>query len=180
MQRLSAREEPHGPENTLYLRFAPTIFTYLFQQTSNLQDAEDLLLEVFIAAFKWKPLNNLPVERQLAWLRKVARNKVIDRYRHRALFALLPLEQAAEMEDNQLTPEQRVEQHEHYTHLYQALQHLSQTQQELIQLRYVNDLRFAEIAVILAKPEGSLRKLLVRTLRQLRIRYDLIEGEKGV
>src|SRR6266852_5107558 len=109
---------------------------------------------------------------QLAWLRRVARNKAIDRYRHTALLALLPLEQVAEMEDHQLTPEQSVERQEKYLRLYQALRQLSPPQQELIQLRYGDGLRFAEIAGLLAKPEGTLRKLLMCTLRQLRTRYD--------
>ena len=179
MQHPDAEEAQDSPGNTLYLRFASTILTYLSQQVANLQDAEDLLLEVFMAAFKYEMLADLPAERQLAWLRRVARNKVIDRYRHTALLALLPLEQAAEMEDNQLTPEQRIERQENYTRLYQALRQLSPAQQELIQLHYGNGLSFAEIAGMLARPEGTLRKLLARTLRQLRTHYDQIErGEE--
>jgi len=174
MQHRNAEEAQDSPGNTLYLRFASTILTYLSQQVANVQDAEDLLLEVFITAFKHEMLADLPAERQLAWLRRVARNKVIDRSRHTSLLALLPLEQAAEMEDHELTPEQRVERQENYRHLYQALRQLSPAQQELIQLRYGDGLRFTEIAGILARPEGTLRKLLARTLRQLRTRYDQI------
>src|SRR5258708_4477706 len=146
MHNLHAAEAQNSQSNTLYHRFAATIFAYLSQQVVNVQDAEDLLLEVFIAAFKYEMLVDLPAERQLAWLRRVARNKVIDRYRHVALLAMLPLEHAAEMEDNQLTPEQRVEQQENYTRLYQALRQLSPDQLELIQLRYGYGLCFAEIA----------------------------------
>src|SRR5260370_3835444 len=123
-------------------------------------------------------LATLPAQPHIPWWQRVDRNKVLNRPRHTGLLALLPLEQAAEMEDNQLTPEQSVERQENYTRLYQALRQLSQAQQELIQLRYGNGLRFAEIAGILAKPEGTLRKLLVRTLRQLRTRYDQIERGK--
>jgi RNA polymerase sigma factor (sigma-70 family) len=178
MQPLNTEGAEETAGNTLYMRFAPTIFAYLSRQVANVQDAEDVLLEVFLKAHKETILEELPEERQLAWLRRVARNTVIDRYRHSALLALLPLEQAAEMEDDQLTPEQRVERQEKYTRLYQALRHLSPAQQELIQLRYGNGLRFAEIAGMLARPEGTLRKLLARTLRQLRTRYDQLERGK--
>lgn len=172
---LNTEEAQDSPGKTLYLRFAPAILAYLSRQVANLQDAEDLLLEVFIVALKSETVFGLPAERQLAWLRRVARNKVIDRYRHTALLSLLPLELAAEVEDQQLTPEQRVERQENYTRLRQALEQLSPVQQELIQLRYGNGLRFSEIADLLAKPEGTLRKLLTRTLRQLRTHYDQIE-----
>jgi RNA polymerase sigma factor (sigma-70 family) len=178
MQPLNTEGAEETAGNTLYMGFAPTIFAYLSRQVANLQDAEDLLLEVFLKAHKEAILEELPEDRQLAWLRRVARNIVIDHYRHTALLALLPLEQAAEMEDDQLTPEQRVEQQEKYTRLYQALRQLSPAQQELIQLRYWNGLRFAEIAGMLARPEGTLRKLLARTLRQLRTLYDQLERGK--
>jgi DNA-directed RNA polymerase specialized sigma24 family protein len=103
MQPLNTEGAEETAGNALYMRFAPTIFAYLSRQVANLQDAEDLLLEVFLKAHQEAILEELPEERQLAWLRRVARNTVIDRYRHTALLALLPLEQAAEMEDDQLT-----------------------------------------------------------------------------
>jgi len=81
MQQLNAEEAQGSSGNTFYLRFAPTILAYLSQQVPTLQDAEDLLLEVFMAALKYEMLINLSEERQLVWLRRVARNKVIDRYR---------------------------------------------------------------------------------------------------
>ena len=79
--------------------------------------------------------------------------------------------------DDALTPEQNAEQREKFTHLYQAIAHLPPPQQELLRLRYCDGLRFYEIATLLEKPEGSVRKLMVRTLRQLRIIYDQLEGE---
>ncbi len=178
MQKLNAGQAPDHQESTLYERFAPTIFTYLSQQVASLQDAEDLLLEVFLVAFKSGTLVDLPAERQLAWLRRVARNKVIDRYRHHSLLTLLPLEEASETESAELTPEQYAEQQEAYTRLYRALDQLTPVQQELIQLRYVHSLRFSEVAAILDKPEGTVRQWLVRTLQQLRKLYDQAEREK--
>ena len=95
-----------GIDGTLYDRFALTIFTYIGQHVSNEQDAEDLLEEVFLAAFKNESLARISAERQLAWLLRVARNKVVDRYRHLALHTLVPLDQAWSLEDRALTPEQ--------------------------------------------------------------------------
>jgi RNA polymerase sigma factor (sigma-70 family) len=170
-----ARNEVDG---ALYDRFALTIFTYLGQQVSHEQDAEDLLLEVFIAACNNEALSSLPAERQLAWLLRVARNKVVDRYRHHALLTLVPIELAGEMEDRAPTPEQYTEQQEMYERLYLALERLSPLQQELIRLRYANGLRFSEIAHSLGKTEGAVRKLCARTLQQLRGLYQQAEREK--
>jgi RNA polymerase sigma factor (sigma-70 family) len=179
MQQLNTDTDQNGANDTLYDRFAVLIFHYLCQQVSNEQDAEDLLLEVFLAALQNEALSSFPGGRQLAWLRRVARNKVIDRYRHITLLNLLPIEQALEMEDTALTPEQYTEQQENYERLYQSIAQLTSLQRELIRLRYRNGLRFCEIAVVLEKPEGTVRQLFVRTLRQLRMIYDQLErGEQ--
>jgi len=164
---------------SLYTCFAATIFTYLSQQVPNEQDAEDLLLEVYLAALKNDSLSTMSAPSQLAWLRRVARNKVIDRYRHISLLALLPIEQAMEMQDDALTPEQYAEQQEKFTYLYQAIARLPALQRELLRLRYRNGLRFHEIAALLERPEGTVRKLFVRTLHQLREIFDQLEGESN-
>src|SRR5260370_18205298 len=164
MQKLDMDNAQVGVDSSLYERFAVTIFQYLCQQVSNEQDAEDLLLEVFLAAFQDESLSNLPAERQLAWLRRVASIKVIDRYRHVALLNLLPIEQAIDMEDGALTPEQYAEQQENYERLYQSIAQLTAPQQELISLRYRNGLRFFEIAAVLEKTEGTGAPNFVRNL----------------
>lgn len=178
MQNLKTSEARDSLESTLYERFAPTIFAYLSQQVASRQDAEDLLLEVFLSAFKSHMLADLPAGRQLAWLRRVARNKAIDHYRHHAVLTLLPLEEASETESTELTPEQYTEQQEHYARLYHALGQLTPIQQEIIQLRYIHGLRFSEIATLLDKSEGTVRQWLVRTLQHLRKLYDQSERER--
>lgn len=178
MQQLNTDAERNGVDTTLYTRFAASILSYLCQQVASSQDAEDLLVEVFIAAHNHVALSNLSAERQLGWLRRVARNKVIDRYRHAALLTLLPLEHIVETEDSALSPEQRAVQQENYQRLYSALEQLSPAQQQLIHLRYGNGLRLVAIANMLEKPEGSVRKMLARTLRQLRAIYE--KTERGI
>lgn len=170
-------EEPtlDGVDGTLYDRFALTILTYIGQHVSNEQDTEDLLEEVFIAAFSNKELSRLSSERQLAWLLRVARNKVVDRYRHLAIRTQVPIDHAQHLEDGALTPEQYAEQQEQYAQLYRAIARLSPLQQELIRLRYTNNLPFSEIAPKLGKSEEAVRKLCTRTLQRLRGIYQKTE-----
>ena len=175
MQQLNTDAGQDDVQITLYHRYASTILTYLCQQVASRQDAEDLLAEVFMAAHTHAALTTLSEERQLAWLRRVARNKVIDRYHHAALLTMLPLEQIVETEDSSLTPEQRAIQQENYRRLYSALAQLAPAHQQLIRLRYGNGLRLVAIAELLEKPEGSVRKMLARTLRQLRAIYEKTE-----
>lgn len=162
---------------SLYDRFAATIFDYLSQRLARRQDAEDLLVEVFLAAHNQPLLSPLSNGRQLAWLLRVAKNKVVDYYRHNAVVRLLPLEQALYAVDRALTPEQRAVQREDYERLYQVIGRLSLEQQQLIYLRYGCELRLVAIAELLGRPEGTVRKMLKRTLLKLRILYE--QTEKG-
>jgi RNA polymerase sigma factor (sigma-70 family) len=170
-------EAQNGEDASLYERFAPSIFAYIYRQVASQQDAEDLLLEVFMAAQLNDALSTLDEERQSAWLRRVARNKVIDRYRHSALLTMLPLEQALEREDESLSPEERAEQRERYETLYKAIEQLAPEQRLLVRLRYGDGLRLVDIAAMLEKPQGTVRKMLSRTLSQLRTLYEPNERE---
>src|SRR5258708_37582249 len=93
MQRMDEGTTRDEGNRTLYDRFTLTIFTSICQHVSNKPDAEDLLVEVFLAAFNNEALSSLPAERQLAWLMRVTRNKLVDRHRHFALLTLVPIEQ---------------------------------------------------------------------------------------
>ena len=179
MQPLDTDEVPDVEKNTLYERFAESLLAYLCQQISDRQDAEDLLLEVFLAALQNPLLARLPARRQLAWLRRVARNKVIDHYRHTALVTTQSLGQAQELEDQSVTPERRVEEQEERSWLLQAIEHLSPAQRELVRLRYVQALRLTQIATLMEKSEGTVRKMLSRTLRQLRRLYEQHERREN-
>ncbi len=159
----------------LYERFAETLLAYLCQQVSNRQDAEDLLL----AALQNTSLTGLPAVRQLAWLRRVARNKVIDHYRHTTLFSIQPLGQTQQTEDQSLTPERQAEDQEKWTWLSQAIEQLPPVQRELIRLRYVQELRLTQIAALMEKSEGTVRKMLTRTLRRLKTLYEQYERREN-
>lgn len=167
-----------GIHQTLYERFAVPLFEYICQQLSNKQDAEDLMVEVFLAAFHNTELDSLPVKRQWAWLKRVTMHKLIDRYRHLALLSMVPIELASDVEDAMPTPEHYAEQQESYEWLYRALEQLQPLQRELIWLRYTKNMSYCEIARILGKSESAVRKVCSRTIRQLRGIAHQLEGGK--
>ncbi|EFH90609.1 RNA polymerase sigma factor [Ktedonobacter racemifer] len=156
---------------TLYESHAPALYRYIYRQMSQPQDVEDVLLEVFTIALSHNELSRLTPQKQLAWLQSVAKRKVIDAYRRQSHVAFLPLDEALNILDRELTPEEHVLRQDAYHRLYVALAQLPLKQQQLIQLRYGNGLRFAEIAALLKQSEGTVRKTLSRILRQLRIIY---------
>ena len=163
-----------SPIAVMYQRQAPVIFAYLCHHTSSREDAEDLLLEVFLAALEHRKFPALGEKEQQAWLWAVARNKVVDHYRRSTRHPSVTLKQVAETvyENEELAPEQVTLRHEEYAQLHATLKELPALQQEVLRLRFGNNLRCTEIAAILEKSEGSVRMLLSRTLKLLRTIYE--------
>ena len=87
---------------------------------------------------------------------------------------MIPLEQIVETVCTQetLSPEQVVVRREELQRLSTAVGKLSLLQQQVLQLRVGDGLRFAEIAILLNKSEGTVRKLYSRTLARLRTIYE--------
>lgn len=166
---------------SLYDRFGRAIIAYIRLYIPSREDAEDLTLEVFTTALEQNNLGHLSEREQLAWLRRVAHNRCIDRYRLTTRHPVVELDKVMDMlcVDEAANPEELMLQQETYLQLHQAIQTLSQAQQQLLRMRYGDDLRFAEIAVLLGKRESTLRKLLSRTLIALRALYKQPVQEGG-
>ena len=165
-------QQSESAGHMLFDRHASHILTYVSRRIAHQQDAEDITLEVFTAALHHQELFALSSERQLAWLRRVARNKIIDRYRRNSHVDFIPLEQSLEFTDDALTPEEFTLQREVYKSLYASLSQLSPPQQHILQLRYGNGLPFADIAELLHQSPSTVRKSLIRALRALRAAYE--------
>jgi RNA polymerase sigma factor (sigma-70 family) len=164
----------------LYRCYAPGILAYLRRHLPMQEDAEDLLLEVFLAALENEPrLATLSEDEQRAWLGTVARNKMIDHHRRAGRRRIFSLEEAKGTldDDEEKMPEEVVLRDEEHDHLRSHLQLLSVTQREVLLLRFTWGLRCAEIASVLNKREGAVRTMLSRSLNTLRGFYE--QKDKG-
>ncbi|HET8846883.1 MAG TPA: sigma-70 family RNA polymerase sigma factor [Ktedonobacteraceae bacterium] len=158
---------------TLFRRHASALFAFLRQQTSSREDAEDILLEIFTALLEQKQLGRFSEEEQLLWIWRIARNKIIDRYRRNARHPFLSVEHFAgdQLADTEQTPEQMLVRWEEYAQLHATLRTLPVLQQTILRLRFVYGLRSAEIAAQVGKSEVAVRALFSRTLNRLRKLY---------
>lgn len=157
-------------EEAVYRRYSPQILAYLLRHVPSHQDAEDLLLDVFLAVLEKLPALNIDERRLAAYIQTVARNKMVDYYRQRGHHQFVSLEEAVETayEPEELAPEQLALAHEQYAKLHQAVSALPEPQQTILRLRFGHNLRCGEIATRLSKSEGAVRMMLSRTLRLLR------------
>ncbi|EFH80980.1 RNA polymerase, sigma-24 subunit, ECF subfamily [Ktedonobacter racemifer DSM 44963] len=168
------------PVAALYRRHAHALLTYIRALISP-EDAEDILVEVFLVVIQNETPLRLGEKEQLTWLRRVARNKIIDRYRHLGrLPAFVSLEDFAEtlIHDDGQEPEVQVLRSVDHAQLRAYLSSLPQLHQEILRLRFADDLSTKAIAQRLAKSDGAIRMLLSRILNRLRAMYEQARGEE--
>ncbi len=155
----------------LYRKYAPGILTYVRNHITSQEDAEDLVVEVFVAAIESASFASLPEKAKQSWLWRVTRNKVIDAYRRSKIRQSVNLDHAAEYLFEDEGPENAALRQEDYMELYAHLRSLPAHQQEILRLRFGQDLSCGEIATALSKKENVVRVTLSRSLNLLRKIY---------
>lgn len=168
----------------LYQKYAQTLLKYLISSLRERQDAEDVLVEVFLAALEYRGLARLNEYQQFAWLLSVARHKVADWYRATKRLSQASLDQMTPFLQEPVSKEDQPEtialKREEYALLQRLIMRLPKTQQDVLQLRFICGLRHAEIASLLNKTEGGVQVIFSRAIRALRVRYQQETGRRMV
>jgi RNA polymerase sigma factor (sigma-70 family) len=177
MQENKYRSTPDdSPIARWYQLHAIPLLAYVRQHVPSREDAEDIVVEAFIAALEQKGFSpyTLTEQEQLAWLRKVAYYKCIDLYRRSAHRSTIHIGEAAEMlfEDERFSPDQVALRHEDNEVLHLWLSQLPEHYQAVVRLRFANGMHSAEISQLLNKSEGAIRVMLSRALNTLRGLYS--------
>lgn len=169
--RSSQKIHPRSSSTTeLFERYAPAVFTFLKKRINSREDAEDMLLEIFTAVLENEQVHDWSDAEQRRWIWRVTRNKMVDAYRKSARVAQIPLEDAFDdiFTDEAHAPEQTALRGEEYTQLRAAIGTLPPLQQQVLTLRFVHEMRSADIAKQVGKSDGAVRVLLSRALNALR------------
>ncbi len=148
----------------LYEAYFDRVYRFIFFRVTDEHVAEDLASQVFLKA--WENLHRYkPHGPFLAWLYAIARNSVIDNYRTRK--QTVSLDEAAPFatEDDKLDDQMQFQ--FELQSLQEAMQHLTQEQQEVITLKFIAEYETAEIARQMGKTEGAIRALQMRALQAL-------------
>jgi RNA polymerase sigma-70 factor (ECF subfamily) len=150
----------------LYDTYVDNVYRYLLYRLREPSDAEDLTSEVFTRAFANIHRYRWQGKSVLAWLYTIARNAVTDRRRRER--PTLDLDDAYGVAEEGPTAHDRAVHGEQVDALRSAVRHLTSEQQEVLVLRFVEDLSSREVAKILGKNEGAIRALQFRALGRLR------------
>ncbi len=135
------------------------------------EDSEDLLQEIFLAAYK--NLNSYnPKLKFSSWLYRIAHNKTISFWRKNQKNAPISLDLnqdfLAFLADEKKDAVQKLIQKNNQEEIKKAVQELKEKYREVIILKFFEEKSYQEIADILRKPSGTIATLLNRAKKQLR------------
>lgn len=169
-----------SPVAQLYQLHAPSILIYLRRHLATKEDAEDLLLEVFVAAVENHMLPDMELERQRAWLQQVAHNKLVDYYRRQTRRPIVTLNEFTEtlFDDETMAPEQVVLRREEQARLRERLATLPELQQQVLWLRFAYGLSTREIAQRLNRSDVAIRMVFSRAMNFLRVAYGQVKEDE--
>ena len=143
------------------------------------EDAEEVLLDVYMKAWKYAARYSEKRGSVQAWLMIMARNAAIDRIRQkRAQPKTLAFEPEAtpEPESSEASPEEQTAERERRRRVQIVLRELPPEQREVVELAFFGGLTHAELAEHLREPLGTIKSRIRMGLIRLR---GLIE-EPGI
>ena len=150
----------------LYDTHVDSVYRYLLYRVREPSDAEDLCSEVFTRAFANIHRYRWQGKSFLAWLYTIARNAVTDRRRRQR--PTVDLDHAYGVAEEGPTAHDRAALSESVDALRGAVKHLTTEQQEVLTLRFIENMSSRQVAKMLGKNEGAIRALQFRALGRLR------------
>jgi len=157
----------------LYDLHVERIYRHVYYRVGNTGDAEDLTQQVFLRAWKAIGRYKKTATPFLAWLMRISHNLVIDFYRSKKDTAFLDNELV--LEDRTPGPEQLVEEHFNQQRIRKVILQLSEEQQQVVLMSFIEGFSYSEIAATLGKKEGNIRVIVHRALKKMR---QIMETEK--
>ncbi|MBI4993734.1 sigma-70 family RNA polymerase sigma factor [Candidatus Wolfebacteria bacterium] len=148
---------------SLYDRYQSKIYRFIYLKVGHREEAEDLCHQVFLSA--WQNIANYKFKgfSFSAWIYSIARNKIIDYYRTK--------KNHQNVDDFQIIidggPNTDLDDKIKKENLKKAIAKLSQIEQDIIILRFVEDLNLKEAAEILKISEILLRVRQHRAIKKL-------------
>ncbi len=161
-----ARALDPGALAEIYDRYSDGIYRYVYARVSHKADAEDLMEQVFLkmldAIQGFRP-RGAPLS---AWLYRIAHNLLVDRYR-RAGRETLELREHVQDAAPHANPETVFQHSEDRHRLFEAIRRLTPEQQQVIALRFIDNLEVPQIAEIMRRRPGAVHSMQHRALASL-------------
>ena len=165
---LATMTEAQQTVEELLRRFEVPLLQYATRITGSSERARDVVQEAFI---KFQRNGAVAPDKTATWLFTVCRNGALNVCRKEKRMMYLDEEIIESREDEQPMPFEQMEQREASGFLMKILATLPPRQQEVLQLKFQNDLSYQEIAEITKTTANSVGVLIHTALKTLRQHY---------
>ncbi len=150
----------------LYFRHSAKVNSLALKNGLNPEKADEAVQITFLQLYRKKHLYN-PEHEAIAWLYVIAKSEIRDLRRRESKFksnlndpdqVLSQIPSSAPNVDEHFESQKEVD---------KALQTLKPQEKAALEMRYLQDKNFSEIAKALKTSEGNIRQIISRTLRKL-------------
>ena len=143
------------------------IHRYAFRMTGNPEDAQDVLQDTFLRAFRAFP--RLPSDaNHRAWLYRIAHRQALNLFRSQKVRATEPLEEAFAVDDSNGRPDDLAETRRLVCALRHVIRELTPRQRSALLLRKYEGLPYREVADILRCSEENARAQVYQAMKKVR------------
>jgi len=153
------RRGHHGAFEALVQRYQPRLLAFCRHMLSSQEDAEDVLQEVFAAAFRAICADERPINAR-PWLYRIARNRCLNHLRRPQPAGQDSMDVFER--DGGATTADTVHKREEFRYIVADVQELPETQRTALLLREIDALSYDQIAEAMDTTVPSVKSLLVR------------------
>jgi RNA polymerase sigma factor (sigma-70 family) len=164
-------------------RFKNPIYGFAYRIMHDAYEAEDVASEVFMKVHLAKD-SYRPQAKLSTWLFTIAHNACVSRFRKKRMFVLWPrktddCEQLIDFESPEPSPRQVFFENEQDKVIKTCIQSLPFLQKEALILREFENMDYEQIAQILKKSLGTIKTLIHRARKNLKIKLLPYFEEQG-
>ena len=153
--------------SALVEQYRDNVYRLAYRMCGNEYDADEAAQEAFVAA--WRALPNFRGDAKFStWLYRLTTNAAIDVMRREKRRQTIGDGEMIEVADESDSPQETVERTEQQEAVQKALATLSDEYREVLLLRYMEELDYAEIAEVLKLPSGTVKSRINRAKAALK------------
>ncbi|MGN6187681.1 MAG: RNA polymerase sigma factor [Conexibacter sp.] len=153
------RRGNHSAFEALVSRYQARLLAFCRHMLGSREDAEDVLQEVFAAAFNAILADERPINAR-PWLYRIARNRSLNHLRRAQAIGVDSMD--VHLSEHGTTTADKVDKREQFRELIADVQELPETQRTALLLREIDALSYEQIAEAMETTIPSVKSLLVR------------------
>jgi RNA polymerase sigma-70 factor (ECF subfamily) len=158
-------------------RYQGKLFAYLYRLIGDKDEAEDLLQNVFIKAYR--NLDSYDTNRKFSsWIYRIAHNEAVNHIKRKSLKRFVSLDNVTNTKDKLDSASAEDNAHESWIRketgeeVDEAIKKLPLKYRQVLILRYYSDKSYEEISEILGRPVNTVGTLIKRAKSKLSVELD--------